>query len=67
MGHKKYKRKYNHKKRKRIVWNESMIAHRYDGKMIYNFRYDFLEPLFLILKFGVVIALILFIIYHFFI
>ena len=63
MGHKKHKRK--RKSKRRIVWNENMIAHRYDGKMMYNFRYDFLEPLFLILKFGIIIALILFIIYCF--
>ncbi len=63
MGHKKYKRKHPH--RKRIVLDEKLIAHRYDGKMVYNFRYDFLEPLFLIIKFGIIIALILFIIYHF--
>jgi hypothetical protein len=66
MAYKKRRGRHHQKKRKRTFWDESMIVHRYDGKMIYNFRYDFLEPLFLILKWGIIIALVFLVVYYLF-
>jgi hypothetical protein len=64
------KNRVGHKRRrpwrKRTRWDESMIAHRYDGKMCYDFRCDFLEPLFLILKIGIILAIVLVTLYYLF-
>lgn len=63
-------RKYNkrgrsRKHKRKIIYQEDNL-HRYDGKMIFNFKYDILYPFFNIIKYIIIIGCIAFTGYHLF-